>query len=359
MIKHFALTLILTFMVSSSLLAECSKTEILKFIELGFSKAEIKQICKDESITFEEDLDQDTESNQTTEKLSQKEVSPDDQQKETQAASVSKEVKKTKEKSRFKEYLDIVTFGVFDDDAEESGETTEVGKPEQVEEPKQAVSADTATAKERRHQIVFEIGGMNGEYTLKSDDEIVKEYSGRLDHELSGGLFVISYQYKFDSNMVVGVGYQAYKLEGESEKITRTFTTTDGLATFDMGLKLKTHELEGSGLLGLVGYEGHITDSIEIIPQLRIGIANKVSLTRSLYFSTNVPNADITPEVREEYSETGSTFGVALPIVYRFGTFGLGLSFYALASGFEYDGDSTKEEVRTNSGGQLFLGNKF
>ena len=353
MIKHFTLTLILTFIVSSSLLAECSKTEILKFIELGFSKAEIKQICKDDLITFEEDLDQDTESNQTTEKPFQTEVSSDDQQKETQAASVSKEVKETKEKSTFKEYLDIVTFGVFDDDEEKSGETTE------VEEPKQAVSADTSAAKERRHQIVFEIGGMNGESTLKSDDEIVKEYSGRLDHELSGGLFVISYQYKFDSNMVVGVGYQAYKLEGESEKITRTFTTTDGLATFDMGLKLKTHELKGSGLLGLVGYEGHITDSIEIIPQLRIGIANKVSLKRSLYFSTNAPNADITPEAREEYSETGSTFGIALPIVYRFGTFGLGLSLYALVSGFEYDGDSTKEEVRTNSGGQLFLGNKF
>ena len=354
MIKHFTLTLILTFMVSSSLLAECSKTEILKFIELGFSKAEIKQICKDDSITFEEDLDQDTESNQTTEKPSQMEVSSDDQQKETQAASVSKEVKETKEKSTFKEYLDIMTFGVFDGDEEKSGETTE------VEEPKQAVSADTSAAKERRHQIVFEIGGMNGEYTLKTDDEIVKEYSGRLDHELSGGLFVISYQYKFDSNMVVGVGYQAYKLEGESEKITRTFTTTDGSANFDMGLKLKTHELEGSGLLGLVGYEGHITDSIEIIPQLRIGIANKVSLTRSLYFSTNAPNTNIiTPEMREEYSETGSTFGVALPLVYSFGTFGLGLSLYALASGFEYDRESTKEEVRTNSGGQLFLGNKF
>ena len=353
MIKHFTLTLILTFMVSSSLVAECSKREILKFIELGFSKAEIKQICKDDSITFEEDMDQDTESNQTTEKPSQMEVSSDDQQKETQAASVSKEVKETKEKSTFKEYLDIMTFGVFDDDEEKSGETTE------VEEPKQAVSADTSAAKERRHQIVFEIGGMNGEYTLKTDDEIVKEYSGRLDHELSGGLFVISYQYKFDSNMVVGVGYQAYKLEGESEKITRTLTTTDGSATFDMGLKLKTHELKGSGLLGLVGYEGHITDSIEIIPQLRIGIANKVSLKRSLYFSTNAPNADITPEAREEYSETGSTFGIALPIVYRFGTFGLGLSLYALASGFEYDRESTKEEVRTNSGGQLFLGNKF
>ena len=359
MIKHFTLTLILTFFFSSSLLAECSKTEILQFIELGFSKAEIKQICRDESITFEEDLDQDTESNPTIETPSQSEVGSGDQQKETQAASVSKEVKETKEKSTFKEYLDIVTFGVFDDDEEESEEKTAVEKPKQVEELKQEVRVDTTAAKERRHQIVFEIGGLNGVYNLKSDDEIVKEYSGQLDHELSGGLFVISYQYKFDSNMVVGVGYQAYKLEGESERITRTFTTPDGSANFDISLKLKTHELEGSGLLGLIGYEGRITDSIEIIPQLRIGIANKVSLTRSLYFSTNFPNTDITPEMREEYNETGSTFGVALPIVYRFGTFGLGLSLYALASGFEYDGDSTKEEVRTTAGGQLFLGNKF
>ena len=79
MIKHFTLTLILTFFFSSSLLAECSKTEILQFIELGFSKTEIKQICRDESITFEEDLDQDTESNPTIETPSQSEVRSGDQ----------------------------------------------------------------------------------------------------------------------------------------------------------------------------------------------------------------------------------------------------------------------------------------
>ena len=39
---------------------------------------------------------------------------------------------------------------------------------------KQKFGSDTTSTKERRHQIVFEIGSMNGEYTLKSDNEIVR-----------------------------------------------------------------------------------------------------------------------------------------------------------------------------------------
>jgi hypothetical protein len=342
--------------VASPVFAECSKKEILQFIELGFSKKEIKQICKDDSITFGEDLDKSEEPNEIIGKPVEIEGGAKEDTNEIQA-SENPEEERTEDQSTFKRYLDVMTFGVFEDDEKEQSE--EVTEMEGDGRVKQKFGSDTTSTKERRHQIVFEIGSMNGEYTLKSDNEIVKEYSERMDHELAGGLFVISYQYKFNSNMIVGVGYQAYNLEGESERVTRTFNTSDGLATFDMGLKLKTHELEGSGLLGIVGYEGHITDSIEITPQLRIGIANNISLTRTLYFSTNVPNADITPEMREEYSETGSTFGVALPIVYRFESFGLGFSVYAMVSGFEYDGESTQEEVRTTAGGQIFLGNKF
>ena len=50
--------------VASPVFAECSKKEILQFIELGFSKKEIKQICKDDSITFGEDLDKSEEPNE-------------------------------------------------------------------------------------------------------------------------------------------------------------------------------------------------------------------------------------------------------------------------------------------------------
>ena len=55
------LLIMLTVFSTTLAFAECSKTELLQFIELGFSKEEIKQICKDDSISFDEEQSVDSE----------------------------------------------------------------------------------------------------------------------------------------------------------------------------------------------------------------------------------------------------------------------------------------------------------
>jgi DNA-binding transcriptional MerR regulator len=181
MIKNFALTLIFTLFVSSSLYAACSKKEIVQFVELGFTKEEIKQICEDDSIDFGKDQSEANEVEEADEETSENKESVNDR-----------------------------------NDEVESIRTDPESRQETLQQARQST-------KQGRSQIFFEIGGMNGKYSMKSSDEIVREYSGDLDHDLSGAMFSLGYQYKFDSNMLVGLGYQSFNLEGESKEVSKTF----------------------------------------------------------------------------------------------------------------------------------------
>ncbi len=63
------------------------------------------------------------------------------------------------------------------------------------------------------------------------------------------------------------------------------------------------------------------------IPQKSNNWYENYGLTNNITLLFNErPKCRNIPELREEYSDTGSTFGVALPIFYRFRTFGLRLS---------------------------------
>jgi DNA-binding transcriptional MerR regulator len=313
MIKNFALTLIFTLFVSNSLYAACSKKEIVQFVELGFTKEEIKQICEDDSIDFGKDQSQANEAEEADEKTRDN-------------------------KEPVKERNDEI----------ESIPTT----PEVSQETLQQARQST---KQGRSQIVFEIGGMNGEFTLTSNDEVLREYSGQLDHQLSGGIFSVTYQYKFDSNLIVGLGYQYFKLEGESETVRRSFVS-NGTFLSNVGLKIKTNEFKGSGLVGLIGYEFNISKSVDISPQLRIGISNEISATQTAYSSVSGIN---TSSRGDEVSENITPIGIAIPLVYRFGAFGLGVSIYSLKASLGEEVDSSESKAETTAGAMIFLGNKF
>ena len=312
MIKNFALTLIFTLFVSSSLYAACSKKEIVQFVELGFTKKEIKQICEDDSIDFGKDPSEANEVEEADEETSENKESVNDRNDEVESIRTD------------------------------------------PESPQETLQQARQSTKQGRSQIFFEIGGMNGKYSMKSSDEIVREYSGDLDHDLSGAMFSLGYQYKFDSNMLVGLGYQSFNLEGESKEVSKTFFS-GGLYFPDFRLKARVDELKGSGLFGVVGYEGRISNSVEIVPQIRLGISNEITVTRTFLLS----GINGSSSVKGEEKATVTPVGIALPIIYRFGAFGLGFTVYGMVAGFEYEEDSTKENVQTTAGGMIFLGNKF
>ena len=217
--KSIITSLLFISLATSHAIAECSKKELVQFIELGFSKEEIKQICKDDSITFSKFEDKESDSREF-----------DD------------------------EATDTETSNIEDEKEDESDSTV-------VETPKSAFQQVRSSTRNTRNQIILEIGGMNGEYTLTSNDDILREYSGALDHQLSGGIFLISYQYKFESNLIFGVGYQAFNLEGESDSVKRSFSY-GGVFFTDYGVKIKTDEFQGNGLVGIIGYE-FITPAIK------------------------------------------------------------------------------------------------
>lgn len=312
--KSIITSLLFISLATSHAIAECSKKELVQFIELGFSKEEIKQICKDDSITFSKFEDKESDSREF-----------DD------------------------EATDTETSNIEDEKEDESDSTV-------VETPKSAFQQVRSSTRNTRNQIILEIGGMNGEYTLTSNDDILREYSGALDHQLSGGIFLISYQYKFESNLIFGVGYQAFNLEGESDSVKRSFSY-GGVFFTDYGVKIKTDEFQGNGLVGIIGYEFNISDSLEITPQLRIGVSNEITVTQTAYTSGNFIGANTS--TRSTDSDTITPIGLSIPIVYRFGSFGLGLSLYSLAAGVEDEINSSKAEITTTAGGQIFLGNKF
>jgi hypothetical protein len=339
-------TVLFVIFATSSVFAECSKTELLQFIKLGFSKEEIKRICNDESITFEEDQEHNTEAKND---VVEKNATTEDENNRNLAEknSVSTDVDKEEaEKSAFREFLDTATFGVFEDNEKEAVEK---------KEPQKTVVKSVETLK--NHHLLLEFGGLNGYYTLSSNEEIIKEYSGKLNHGSNGSAFTVSYQY-IHNGFVVGAGYHNYSLQGESDKSRQSFTS-NGIF-YDLEMKI-FHKLNISGIFGMIGYEFTIYPKVELTPQLRYGFSNEVSAESILkiidHDPTNIEDVSGEITVKDEIKSDVKIF--ALPVAYRFDSFSVGLNFYSMRNEFIDEEDTTTAKTETREGVLLSFGNKF
>lgn len=310
----------LSFILSYSIVyAECSKKELLQFIELGFSKKEIQQICKTDSIEFESNIKTD----------------------------------KQNENDNSKSEIIVQEQSTEDNDFEESTERKDTDYQKfSTDYPVQTSSF----RKSKNNRITFEIGGMTGSYDIDFTDDSTNTDLGTFDHKLGGTLYLVSFQHKLNSDFVVGVGYQSFKLEGESDQFQLIVTDPSTFTTFDFRFKIKTNEFSGTGLVGIFGYDLNLSPKIELTPQLRVGVANELKLVRTL--SLDVRGL-LSTSVKQEVTESASTIGIALPVSYKFEDFGLGITLYALRAGFERDDDGSKEEIITDSGAQLLVSHKF
>ena len=320
----------LTVFATTLAFAECSKTELLQFIELGFSKEEIKQICKDDSISFDEEQSVDSE-----QKSDEKRVSD--------ASDLDDE-----EEGFFEKYVGLELFG--DDDEEDVAEEEVVQQESQIDE--------TPTTS-KNHQIVLEFGSLEGEFTMRSEDEILGAYSEKLDHDLRGSSFMISYQHNF-RGLVVGAGYQSLGLNGESEKVQRTFTTSTGL-NYDMSIQLRVENLSIIGLFALIGYEFTVFNNIEITPQARWGFANNTTIELTGIVSANDPTNTVLSgsTINEKYESQTDVKVFALPVIWRFDSFGAGLNVYTVRNEFIDEFETTTAKYQTKNGLLLSFGNKF
>ncbi len=355
MTTRLVTTIFFVSFVASPVFAECSKKELLQFIELGFSKKEIKQICKDESITFDENMDQSEEPKEVVEKPVQVEEEAYVETKKIEAYDASDKETKASDQSTIKKYLDVMTFGVFEDD-EKIDDKDDI-KKEMPNTAKQSGEEENSKVPIKNHHLLLEFGSLNGYYNFSSDEEIFKEYSGKLNHGLNGSAFAVSYQY-IHNKFVVGTGYHSYNIEGESDKSRQNFSSNG----IDYDLEIKNlHKISISGLFIILGYEFKLFTKYELTPQVRYGFSNEISADSTLEVIDHDPTniEDVTGSSKVDYEIKSDVKIFALPVVYRFDTFSAGLNFYSMRNEFFYQEDTTTLKTRTKEGILLSFGNKF
>jgi len=295
--------------IAKSVFAECSKKEIIQFIEMEFSKEEIKKICNDNSIEFDNESDgkEEKSQNQTViEAENIKEVDEEQEELTNEVAQKKKEVIKTL----------------------------------------------------KNQQIVLEIGSLEGEYTMSSRDPFFGPYSEKLDHDLRGSAFMVSYQYNF-RNLIVGAGYQSLSLSGESERVRETGITDTGFV-FNLDLRIR-EDINIAGLFSLIGYEFTVFDNVELVPQFRWGFSNNVSIeiTADLTATDLANTVSSSSSVSEKYESKTDVKIFALPVIYRYDSFGVGLNVYTVRNEFVEEFDTTTSTYQTKNGLLLSFGNKF
>jgi hypothetical protein len=135
---------------------------------------------------------------------------------------------------------------------------------------------------------------------------------------------------------------------------------TDTGFGFNLDLSIREN-INIAGFFSLIGYEFTAFGNVEIVPQFRWGFANDVSIETTADLTiTDLDDTVSSSERSSEKYESKSDIKIfALPIIYRYDSFGVGLNVYTVRNEFIEEFDTTTSTYETKNGLSIIFGNKF
>jgi len=198
------------------------------------------------------------------------------------------------------------------------------------------ISFSALSAQAEEQTVSVELGSASGKTTWTTTDSSLSDFNGQLDHDLTGSAFNIVYTKVKDNNLIWGLGYHSYKIEGTSPVASGDYIVSG--TTYPTTIKYGT-TLTISGLFAMVGYNLGIGDSFQFLPQVRLGLGN----TAKLDTSVDITLAGNSSSGTDSESVSGNTLIIALPFVYKMDDWRFGLQLQSIGAEFtlEYPGEKT------------------
>ncbi|OGH02360.1 MAG: hypothetical protein A2426_04990 [Candidatus Lambdaproteobacteria bacterium RIFOXYC1_FULL_56_13] len=205
--------------------------------------------------------------------------------------------------------------------------------------------------------LLLEGGAAAGQTTFTTTDQETGFLNQSLDHDTTGDAASVVLLATADSGFVFGLGYQSFKVKGQSAWVTLDSGSIAGISLDQIGARLTTDSMTVSGPFVSLGYS--FGDSFRFAPQARLGFSNRYEVTRTADIFLELGPIRVEDSASETTTATGGTFAIALPVYWRLGPLTLGAMYQAMSAKATVTVDNETTEFTIHSAFQLVLGANF